>query len=104
MRMGYRKALEFLIKDYLILRRPADHKTIETIMLGPCIENYVTDQKIKDIAKRATWLGNDETHYQRRWINKDLGDLKTMVSLALHWIDAEHLTEEALKSMPPPKP
>jgi hypothetical protein len=36
--VGYRKSLEFLIKDYLIRKRPADKATIETIMLGPCIE------------------------------------------------------------------
>jgi hypothetical protein len=99
---GYRKSLEFLIKDYVIQRSPSDKTRIETIMLGPCIENYVTDQKIKDIAKRATWLGNDETHYQRRWADKDLSDLKVMISLTLHWIEAEYLTEEALRSMPAP--
>ena len=71
-------------------------------MLATCIENYVTDPRIKEIAKRATWLGNDETHYQRRWIDKDLSDLKTLIRLTLHWIEAEHLTEEALKSMPAP--
>jgi hypothetical protein len=98
--VGYRKALEFLIKDYLIGKRPADKSTIESIMLGPCIENYVADPRIKEVAKRATWLGNDETHYQRRWLDKDLRDLKMMIDLARHWIEAEHLTEEALKSMP----
>ena len=100
--VGYRKALEFLIKDYVIKNRPAEQATIEAIMLGPCIENYATDPRIKEVAKRATWLGNDETHYQRRWIDKDLNDLKTMIGLVRHWIEAEHLTEEALKSMPAP--
>ena len=100
--VGYRKAFEFLIKDYLIGKRPADKASIERTMLGTCIENYVTDPRIKEIAKRATWLGNDETHYQRRWIDKDLSNLKTLIRLALHWIEAEHLTEEALKSMPAP--
>jgi hypothetical protein len=100
--VGYRKALEFLIKDYLITKQAADRATVERVMLGPCIENYVTDPRIKDVAKRATWLGNDETHYQRRWIDKDLGDLKTLIRLVMHWIEAEYLTEEALKSMPLP--
>jgi hypothetical protein len=51
--VGYRKALEFLIKDYLIRNRPADKSIIETIMLGPCIENYVTDPRIKEVAKKG---------------------------------------------------
>jgi hypothetical protein len=91
-RYRYRKSVEFLIKDYLIKNRPNDKATIEAIMLGPCIENYVADSRIKEIAKRATWLGNDETHYKRRWIDKDLADLKTMIRLVVHWIDAEYLT------------
>jgi hypothetical protein len=69
-------------------------------MLGTCIEEYVKDANIKVVAKRATWLGNDETHYERRWKDKDLNDLKTMINLVQHWIQAEHLTKEALKSMP----
>jgi hypothetical protein len=91
--VGYRKSLEFLIKDYLISLRPADKAAIETSMLGQCIEKYVTDTKPKEVAKRATWLGNDETHYKKRWADKDLSDLKTMIRIALYWIEAEYLTE-----------
>jgi hypothetical protein len=100
--VGYRKALEFLIKDYVIRTRPADKSAIETTFLGKCIEDYVTDPKTKEVAKRATWLGNDETHYQRRWIDKDLNDLKTLIRVALYWIEAEYLTEQARNSMPAP--
>jgi hypothetical protein len=100
--VGYRKSLEFLIKDYLIKDRPGDKAGIEAAMLGTCIENYVIDPRIKEVAKRATWLGNDETHYQRRWVGKDLIDLKILTDLVIHWIEAEHLTKEALKSMPAP--
>ncbi len=100
--VGYRKSLEFLIKDYLIKQKPVDKAAIEKTMLGPCIDKYIADPRIKEVEKRATWLGNDETHYQRRWIDKDLTDLKTLIRLAIHWIEAEYLTEEALKSMPVP--
>jgi hypothetical protein len=89
-----------LIKDYLINDLQKDRTTIEHATLGQCIETYVTDQKTKEIARRATWLGNDETHYQRIWVDKDLNDLKTLIMLVLHWIEAERLTEEALASMP----
>jgi hypothetical protein len=100
--IGYRKSLEFLIKDYLIKLQPDGENDIKRAMLGPCIERYVTDQKIKDVAKRATWLGNDETHYERRWIDKDLTDLKAMIRLTIYWVEAEILTKEALGSMPDP--
>jgi hypothetical protein len=98
--VGYRKALEFLIKDYLISKHPEDEAAIKAKPLGRCIDDDVEDPKTKAVAKRATWLGNDETHYQRLWIDKDLSDLKTLITLVLYWIEAEHLTEEALTSMP----
>jgi hypothetical protein len=100
--VGYRKALEFLIKDYSIRNNSAEKSVIEASFLGKCINVYVTDPKIKQVAERAVWLGNDETHYQRRWVGKDLHDLKVMIRLVPHWIEAEHLTAEALNSMPPP--
>lgn len=100
--VGYRKALEFLIKDYLIKKRPNESTAIKSKQLGPCIEHYIDDPNTKQVAKRATWLGNDETHYERRWIDKDLTDLKIMIDLVLHWIKAEHLTAQALASMSPP--
>jgi hypothetical protein len=98
--VGYRKALEFLVKDYLIKNFPDDAEVIKSKMLGTCIENYVNDANIKAVAKRATWLGNDETHYERRWKDKDLTDLIAMINLVQYWIQAEHLTKEALRSMP----
>src|ERR1700722_3371679 len=39
--VGYRKALEFLIKDYVKSIRPGDTDAIETAPLGTCINNYV---------------------------------------------------------------
>jgi hypothetical protein len=101
--VGYRKALEFLIKDYLIATQPEKAATIRTTMLGPCIKSYVNDPKVKAIAERATWLGNDETHYERRWQGKDLSVLKQLIALAVHWIVADKLTQDALADMPEPK-
>jgi hypothetical protein len=98
--VGYRKALEFLIKDYLIRKCPDDRAAIEDKRLGQVIESYVEDRNIKEVAKRAAWLGNDETHYKRRWVDKDLNDLKRLIRLVLHWIEVAHETEEALSSMP----
>ena len=102
---GYRKALEFLIKDYLISLDPTDqnkHEKIKAKLLGHCIKEYVSDQRIKDVAARAAWLGNDETHYTRRWEDKDITDLKRLIELTVLWIDLELETKEALDSMPAP--
>jgi len=97
---GYRKALEFLVKDYLCRMRPADAPEIKGLQLGPCIENFVDNDKVKAVAKRAAWLGNDETHYVKKWEEKDLEDLKSLIQLTVHWIEMEEMTNTVLKEMP----
>lgn len=99
---GYRKALEFLIKDYLI-SKAKDEKEKESILvefLGKTIADRIINPNIKEVAKRAVWLGNDETHYVRKWNDKDLKDLKKLIDLTVHWIEAEALTEQLLEDMP----
>lgn len=98
--VGYRKALEFLLKDYFIKIHPDKSGEIKEEWLGKCIEKYTTDKNVLEVAKRATWLGNDETHYNRIWEGKDLSDLKRLIDLTLHWIEAEQLTSEAIEEMP----
>ncbi len=98
--VGYRKALEFLIKDYSIMNHPEKEEDIKKIFLGKCIELYVTDDKIKAVSKRAAWLGNDETHYVRKWEGKDLSDLKKLIQLTVHWIEMEYLTKSFETEMP----
>jgi hypothetical protein len=97
--VGYRKALEFLVKDYLINNEPDNDDLIKKTMLGPCIQK-IDDKRIKDIAERATWLGNDETHYVRKWVGKDINDLKALIKLVVHYIDAELLYQDTIGSMP----
>jgi hypothetical protein len=94
--------LEFLIKDYLISKTddPTRHEHIKRKMLGACISDYVTDNRIKAVAERAAWLGNDEAHYVRRWDEHDIADLKRLIDLTVKWIEMELETGEALASMP----
>jgi hypothetical protein len=47
-------------------------------------------------------LGNDETHYVRKWADKDLNDLKNLISLTRHWIEMDQLTKDFVKDMPEP--
>jgi hypothetical protein len=99
--VGYRKALEFLIKDYCISRHPDKAEEIKSSWLATCIRTYVDDANTKRCAERAVWLGNDETHYVRRWEDKDIGDLKTLITLTMAWIQNNLLTEKYLGDMPP---
>jgi len=102
--IGYRKALEFLVKDYLISKIAVDDdaaiQAIRQKFLGRCIKEDITNENIKICAERATWLGNDETHYERRFENKDVTDLKRLVDLCVKWIEMELETQEALGLTP----
>ena len=100
---GYRKALEFLIKDFCISQHPDAGETIKALPLAQCIENYVDEVRVKECAKRAAWLGNDETHYERLWEERDIRDLKILLELTIHWIRDVALTDQFRKEMPKPK-
>jgi hypothetical protein len=97
--LALRKALEFLIKDFLINQDPSKADEIKGKLLGKCIEENLTDPNIKASAKLATWLGNDETHYVRKWEDKDINDLKILIRLTVNWIDNVLLTQKYVKSM-----
>jgi len=102
---GYRKALEFLVKDYLftIHTEAAEKEKIQKMLLGNCIATYVKNERIAQTAARAAWLGNDETHYVRKWEGKDLDDLKMLIGLTVRWIEMERMTDAAVKDMPESK-
>lgn len=97
--VGYRKALEFLIKDFCISRHEDKEEEIKKQYLGACIDNYVDDQNLKQCAKRAAWLGNDETHYIRKWEEKDIRDLKILITLSMSWVRNILLTEKYMADM-----
>lgn len=103
---GFRRALEFLVKDFLINQIPEDSKDkdreskiIREKQLGSCINDHITNEKIKVTARGASYIGNDETHYTKKWIDKDIQDLKKFISLTVHWIEAELATDKMQKEM-----
>ena len=64
--IGYRKALEFLLKDFLIKEHPDKKEEIQKKLLGRCIKEYIENPNLMDVAKRAAWLGNDQAHYFKK--------------------------------------
>ena len=84
--IGYRRALEFLIKDFLISENQDDTETIKALPLGKCINNKIDNHQLKIAASRAAWLGNDQAHYVQKFEDKDISDLKHIINIACHWI------------------
>lgn len=97
--IGLRKALEFLIKDFAIHERPDDADTIKGVSLGACIHNYIDDARVKEVAERAVWIGNDETHYVRKWTDMDIEDLKVLIRLSINAIENVLITRNYLTIM-----
>lgn len=93
--IGYRKALEFLIKDYLVYKEPDKADIIRSMELGKCIANKITDEDIKAVASRCAWLGNDQTHYTRRFEEYDLETLKQLLDATIYWVSMKFATEFA---------
>lgn len=99
--IGLRKSLEFLVKDYAISLNPDKAGLIATKPLAACIAEYISDNNVRECAKRAAWLGNDETHFARRWEDRDIDDLKDLIELTLVWLEYALRTAEFIKKMQP---
>ena len=87
--MGYRKALEFLVKDYAISNTPAEETRIVKLPLAKCINQYIENDRIRKLALASAWLGNDETHYERKNSQYSVGDLIAFIDAMVSFIDYE---------------
>lgn len=99
--VGYRKALEFLVKDFLISKEPNEREKIEGMPLGTCISQRIQNQKIKELSQRAAWLGNDFTHYKRKFDECEISDLRILIKAIAAWVDLELITDEAIQEARP---
>ncbi len=86
--MGFRKAIEYLVKDWAIQNNPNNKEKIEGLWLGGVIKNYYEDD-LKDILERATWLGNDQSHYNKLFEDYNVDDLKELIDLIMVELDRQ---------------
>lgn len=93
--IGYRKSVEFLIKDFVISRNPDDEEKIKSMFLGKCIDTYIDQDKIKTLATKTVWIGNDETHYVRKHTDRDIEDLKRFIQATVYYISMELVADDA---------
>lgn len=76
---GFRKALEILVKDYLVWRdEDDDHEATVRESLSASIKR-IGDADIQKYAERAAWLGNDHVHYEPKHVAHDIGSLKMLI-------------------------
>lgn len=93
--IAYRKALEYLVKDFSIRANSSNEEKIKSTPLGKCINEYITSEKLKALAKAATWIGNDETHYVKKYENYSFQEMKAFLKAMVSYIDSELQVLEA---------
>lgn len=52
---GYRKAFEFLVKDYSVSEIPDNESEIKSMSLSQCIKKYIDDVRIKTLVERSAY-------------------------------------------------
>lgn len=92
--IGYRKSIEFLIKDFLITYQNEDADKIAKLPLSQAIDK-LESQKIRNLARASVWLGNDETHYIKKYDDKDVNDMKRFIRALAFFISSELTAGEA---------
>ncbi|HEL2246384.1 hypothetical protein RFL04_08605 [Streptococcus suis] len=103
--IGYRKALEFFVKDFSIVTNPDDEDKIIKMPLKQVIEKYIKDDDLKTFALASAYIGNDEGHYYRNNPDKDFSHLKNYLHGVIHYmemklnfLDAQELVSRSKKS------
>lgn len=86
---GYRRALEFLVKDFIINQNPDLEDDVKKKQLGECISSYINNPRIKSLSTASAWIGNDETHYVRKHEDYGLKELKAFITAVVSYIETE---------------
>lgn len=73
------------------------------MFLDACINKYIDDTRISAAAKRANWIGNDETHFEKRYEDKDINDMKRLLSIVVHRVSMDLELKDYEEEMPSPK-
>lgn len=98
--LGYRKALEFLVKDFAIHKNPNSAEDIKARPLVQCIKNYIDNTSIVTLAERSAWIGNDEAHYIRKQEDRDVKDMKSFIQAIVYFIGMILITDDAASMTP----
>jgi len=88
---GYRNALEVLIKDYAINELKIPRDEVISKKLHKAIELYLPNIRLSTSADVVRLLGNDNTHYERKYEDIDFPILKQYLEIFIKTIEVEYL-------------
>ena len=89
--VGYRQALECLVKDYAITELNADRSTVVKQPLFDAIKAYLKESELIAAADVVRILGNDYAHYDRRYPQHDFEILKTYMDIFIKMVEVRLL-------------
>lgn len=96
--MGYRKAAEILIKDFAILSNPHADNKIQKLGVSDVINQFFSfDRDFWKMAQGVWTLGNDYSHYKKKYEDKDISFLKKVLDL----LCAEVIKKSLLNDLTP---
>lgn len=94
---GYRNAIEVLIKDFAIKKLNAPEKDVCKMTLYDAIGSYLKEVNIDTAAADVVRvLGNDYTHYQRKYDDIDFIVVKKYLEIFIQQIDTKLLLMEPI--------
>jgi hypothetical protein len=96
--MGYRKAIEYLVKDWAIHLNQNDKDKILGQWLSAVIKDYFFGD-LKEILERATWLGNDQAHYNKLFEEYNINHLKELIDLIMVELDREFKKRQYIENI-----
>lgn len=93
--LGLRKALEYLISDYItnVLKLP----------LANTLENRIKQIDITNVNVNATlarWIGNDNTHTQKKHPEFTIDDMIQSIQIVVYYLHAEYISKNLLNIIP----
>ena len=94
--MGFRKALEFLIKDFAIYLFPNDKDIIEDMKLVNAIDK-LDNPYISNTANPLRKVLNDEVHYYKKFEKVEVDNIDKLINYLVLLIDA-HFTSKSIAS------
>lgn len=93
-----RKAIEFLVKDYLFMTGKLTEDQLQTTPLRTCIKDHLNDNDtLLSVADASALIGNDEVHWRKDLISYDLEDMITFSEIAIHIMSSKAAVLKAKK-------
>ena len=99
--IGYRSALEILVKDYAIKELKQNPKEVISKKLCAAIGTYLNQEELVKTADVVRILGNDYTHYERKYPQHDFALLKGYMNIFLQQIEVQYMVNHPPVSRTP---